>query len=58
MTSKIPELTNYSVKQKLDRVQPQQEFLGQFFYYSIFHVDVVHTIWRSPAVWCVAISNL
>ncbi|MEG4248915.1 hypothetical protein QUB37_13745 [Microcoleus sp. AT3-A2] len=31
MTSKIPELTNYSVKQKLDRIQLQQEFLGQFF---------------------------
>ncbi|MEG5035551.1 hypothetical protein [Microcoleus sp. AT3-D2] len=30
MLSKIPEL-NYSVKQKLDRIQPQHEFLGQFF---------------------------
>ncbi|MEG4089429.1 hypothetical protein [Microcoleus sp. Pol12B4] len=30
MSSKIPEL-NYSLKQKLDRIQPQHEFLGQLF---------------------------
>ncbi|MEG3933421.1 MULTISPECIES: hypothetical protein [unclassified Microcoleus] len=30
MLSKIPEL-NYSVKQKLDRIQPQHELVGQFF---------------------------
>lgn len=36
MLSKISEL-NYSVKQKLDRIQPQQQFLGQFFFITPGH---------------------
>ncbi|MEG4406822.1 hypothetical protein [Microcoleus sp. MON2_D5] len=37
MLSKISEL-NYSVKQKLDRIQPQQQFLGQFFFITLGHL--------------------
>ncbi|MEG4390159.1 hypothetical protein QUA35_26950 [Microcoleus sp. N9_B2] len=35
--SKIPEL-NYSVKQKLDRIQPQHELLGQIFLLTPGHL--------------------
>lgn|GEM_PF-3580393 len=37
MSSKIPEL-NYSVKQKLDRIQPQHKFLSQFFLITPGHL--------------------
>ncbi|MEG3926222.1 MULTISPECIES: hypothetical protein [unclassified Microcoleus] len=30
--------TNYSVKQKLDRIQPQHEFLSQFFFITPGHL--------------------
>ncbi|MEG5030064.1 hypothetical protein QUB27_21860 [Microcoleus sp. AT8-B6] len=38
ITSKIPELTNYSVKQKLDRIQPQHELVCQLFFISPGHL--------------------
>ena len=37
MSSKTPEL-NYSVKQKLDQIQLQYEFLGQFFFITSGHL--------------------